>query len=375
MERKERIKNFNQFINENKFEGYTEQEKQTVVFEYFKQKYMDQSLIDYPDRTNRTPDDKIKKFQKNCEDMIYIIKLFGAFQITKNELEEQLKEIKKEIPHDDCEELFYYFMHVTKSQSEKQHQYRVLSEVLKSLIDDIPGFESKMDLPTKIYNIDRGEPNDGGFEMTSVSSREFKPQSVKDREQKERKQKEDEFRNKYPNPYGGKPCSYDELPDFDFKSICDILRYNVFEVISDIQIPDLTHFKSKFTSIFPKDSKLVKNYPTNITEDGDVDEQNFENMGEFIILGENSISVCGGGDWQLPARFSLKVNKNGEVEAFDVEKDCSFEDGDLDFKEVCELFGLNFSDYDFESKKQTEFDKFYQDLVKNKDYKIPGEAE
>lgn len=64
----------------------------------------------------------------------------------------------------------------------------------------------------------------------------------------------------------------------------------------------------------------------------------------------------------------VKVNEDNEIEYYDIENDCCINDNDD--SNFYTIFRLNKKDYDFNSNSEAEFERFYKDCVKNKDYKI-----
>lgn len=329
-----------------KFKDYNREEQREIVFELIRQKYL------YEPNLNN--------FANNCKTMQTLIKGFESGQINADDLKSKFQDFynkNKKV----AEEILYYFYNIVEGVAEKSEPTRStifnkVGKIIKDVID-VETISNTIQPPEdKMGKMDN---NGGGFALVSYS--------------------------KYPAPASYvAPPPPPPIHDFknpyvskDFQSICDYVRYKFFDVLEDHSQHDREYFKGladldqiTITEILP-DSDEVVNFPQCETEDGDTEDLDFENYGDFVINNENSVTFSGGGDWQEPQTFSLKV-KNGKIKAYDIYE--GYDDGDYDakgiLKVICKLFGLNRKNYNVKSEDPSSLKQLYDDMVQNKDYKI-----
>ncbi len=330
-----------------KFKDYDKNEQREIVFEIIRQKYL------------HSP--QMNNFGENCKWVSNVIKNYTADKITEDELKMHLEtnfynRINKKL----AEEVLFYFYHIADSVHDKSvgvdwpkaYQFQRVCKVISEIID-IDDLNNKVEPPEdKISSID----NSGGFTMVS-SGRYPAPSSYTPPPPP---QPMHDFKNPYTNK--------------DFKSICDYIRWKIFDALEGSSIENFEDLSDEIdpTSLIPDSDEFI-NFPQCEDEDGEKEDLDFENPGDFIINNENSITFGGGGDWQEPQTFSFKLEKNGKIKAFDIHDDYNSDnwssDASMILEIICKLFGLN-PNYNPESTDPKDMVRLYNDMVKNKDFKL-----
>jgi hypothetical protein len=328
-----------------KFKDYNRAEQREIVFEIIRQKYL------YEPQLNN--------FGENCKYISGIIKSFESGQLDKDDLANFLEDFYKKNEKSIAEEVLFYFFIISEGVAEqtKKSRYKLVCEAIKKIIN-VDAIQSTIEPPEEKMGKPEGGSN-GGFTMISYS--------------------------KYPSPEGYTPpppppplhTFKNPYTSKDFKSICDYVRYKIFEEIIGNKIEtleDLGDLDPAYS--FIPDSDEFINFPQCEDEDGDKEDLDFENPGDFIINNENSITFGGGGDWQEPQTFSFKLEKNGKIKAFDIEdgySDNENYDAEGIIKIISKLFGLNRKDYNPESTDPNDLVTLYKDMIANKDFKLNPE--
>ena len=326
-----------------KFKDYNENEQREIVYEIIRQKYMH--------------DPNLNNFQNNTKFITNLIKGLLTDQISADLVQTKLEELYSKVKKSVGDEILYYFYNVVEGSAEraepvKASKFNILSKIISKIID-VNAISNTITPPEdKINDIDH---NNGGFSMISYG--------------------------KYPSPASYiPPPPPPPLHDFknpyetkDFKSICDYMRYKIFDEIIGEKcetIEDLENITTAY-NLMPDSDEFV-NFPQVTDEDGDKEDLDFENPGDFIINDENSITFGGGGDWQEPQTFSFKLDK-GKIKAFDIQdgySDNSSGGSEEILKIICELFGLDIENYTIDGTDPNELATLYSDMVKNKDFKL-----
>jgi hypothetical protein len=326
-----------------KFKDYNKNEQREIVFEIIRQKYL------------HSP--KLNNFGDNCKWVSNVINNYVADKIDVKELKTHLEtnfynRINKKI----AEEVLFYFYHIAdgvieKSTPDKAKKFSKVGEIIGEIID-IDDLNDKVEPPEdKISSID----NSGGFTMVS-SGRYPSPSSYTP-------PPPPPPMHNFKNPYTNK----------DFKTICEFLRNKLFDLIIDEEPNTIEDLENISPSYLVPDSNECDTFPQVKDEDGDTEDLDFENPGDFIIDDENCMSFSGGGDWQEPLEFSMKM-QNGKIKAFNIQEgynDSDYESGSvMIMKIVCKLFGLDINDYPIDGTDPKDMARLYNDMVKNKDYKL-----
>ena len=337
-----------------KFKDYNKNEQREIVFEIIRQKYMyDQSLND---------------FGKNCKILTTFVRGFCQNnQITSDQLKTQLDDFYKSINKDDAEEVLFYFYNIVEGLIEKAdpstaNRYSIFNKMIENLIN-VDAIRNTIETPEdKISNVDRG--SGGGFSMVGMNKYPAPSSYVEP-------PPPPYIHNNLKNPY------YEEGNHLDVSnmSICDYMRFKIFDTIKDEKIEDLMGLEDIDASYLVPGPDEFINFPQVKLEESDdeYEDLDFENSGDFVINNENSITFGGGGDWQDPKTFTMKM-VNGKVKAFDIHDDydeCGYGAEEI-IRIICELFGLKKKNYDPDSEDPNDFVKLYNDMVKNKDFKLPS---
>jgi len=329
---------------EHKFEDYNKKEQRDIIFEIIRQKY-----INDPDMNG---------FGKNTKYMIKVLKDFESDNISQESAKQKIVDFYDYFNTEIASEVLFYFYHIAEGVAEdstgiKSEKYRKVCEIISNIIN-IDDLKKRVQPPEdKLTNTDK---SNGGF-VVQTYSRYPDPKSYV------APTKPPKVHN-FPNPYINK----------DFKSICDYVRYKFFELMEESHIENFQNLDAEISvSYLVPDSDEFINFPQ-VEYDGEEEDLDFENTGDFIINDENSITFGGGGDWQEPKTFSFKLEKNGKVKAFDIVDD--YDDSnwtsnpEMILKVICKLFGLNIKNYNPDSVNPDDVKLLYDDMVANKDYKL-----
>jgi len=327
-----------------KFNDYNSKEQREIVFEIIRQKYIHNQGLN--------------NFGNNCAFMVNLIKSFEAGQINDEDLKTKLEEFHNKNRKDIAEEVLFYFYNIAEGMADsadpaKASKFIIFGKIIKKIID-VDAISNTIQTPDdKMGDIDRGN---GGFVLQSYS--------------------------KYPSPAGYTPppppppahSFKNPYTSKDFKSICDYMRYKIFDEFEHIMIANFEDLEDSIepTYLIPDSDEFI-NFPQWTDEDGDKEDLDFENPGDFIINDENSITFGGCGDWQEPQTFSFKLEKNGKIKAFDIEDGYSDQDSygvENVIRIICELFGLNKNNYNINSTDPADMLTLYNDMVANKDFKL-----
>lgn len=330
---------------EHKFEDYDKKEQREIIFEIIRQKYL------------KSPD--MNGFSKKCNYMIKILKDFESGNITETSTKQKIVYFYDYFSQEIANEVLFYFYHIAEgvvedSTGEKSERYGKICDIISNIIN-IDDLKKRIIVPEdKLSSTDNSH---SGFSLQSYSrfpapnSYVAPPKPPK--------------LHKFTNPYINK----------DFKSICDYVRYKMFDLFHDTD--DIENFEDlndviSVVDLVPDGDDFI-NFPQ-VDYDGEMEDLDFENPGDFIINDENSITFGGGGDWQEPKTFSFKLEKNGKVKAFNITDDSDdnnwTSNPEMILKVICKLFGLNINNYNPDSVNPDDLKRLYDDMVANKDYKL-----
>ena len=326
-----------------KFSDYNRNEQREIIFEIIKQKYL------------HNP--KLNNFGSNCAMFANSIKEFEADKILQSELTDRFKKFYINNNKDIADEVLFYFYNVAEAVADKypakKLKYSKICDIIKDIIDVDKLTNEVVPPEDKMGSSDK---TSGVFVLTGYNSY-HKPKSYVEP----------------PEPPSIHNFSNNPIPANTYETMCDWVRWKIFELFKEDArflkaLKDLGNISME--SLIP-DPDQVENFPQCTDEDGNKEDLDFENPGDYIINHENSITFGGGGDWQDPQTFSIKV-KNGKFKAFDIEDD--YDDNGANGAEatinvICKLFGL-VDNYDWNSKNQQDLARLYRDMVKNKDFKL-----
>jgi hypothetical protein len=289
--------------------------------------------------------------------MTDIFKEYENGTIDTAEVTKRIGDFYDDNTQENAEEVLFYFYNIAeavggKSDPAKANKYFQIAEIISTNFINVSAIESKIVPPQdKMGDVDPGRP--GGFSVVTYGKypapKSYTPPPPPP------------SKHNFTNPYTNK----------NFQSICDWVRSKLFDMFIEDHIETIEDFDgSSITELVP-DSNEFENFPQWVDEDGESEDLDFENPGDYVINNENSITFGGGGDWQEPKTFSMKI-ENGKIKAFDIHDDYDDNEygGIVILKTICKIFGLDINNYDIDSTDPKDLDRLYNDMVKNKDYKL-----
>lgn len=327
-----------------KFGDYSRNEQREIIFEIIKQKYL------------HNP--QLNNFGTNCAMFANLIKDFDAGLLLQSELTDKFKDFYNKNTKTIADEVLFYFYNVAEAIADKypakKLKYSKICDIIKDIID-IDALTKEVTPPED--KMGKSDATSGGFVLTGYNSYP-KPKSYVEP----------------PEPPSIHNFSNNPIPENTYKTMCDWVRWRIFDLfkVDARRLKTLKDLGGIYMAELIPDSNQVENFPQCTDEDGEKEDLDFENPGVYIINHENSITFGGGGDWQEPQTFSVKV-QNGKFKAFDIQDD--YDDGggydaEATLKVICKLFGLDIDNYDLKSTNQQDLARLYRDMVKNKDYKL-----
>ena len=327
-----------------KFEDYNRNEQREIVYEVIRQKYLH--------------DQQLNNFGNNCKLISDTIRSFESGTLVANEVKTKFQDFYNQNKKEIADEVLFYFYNVADGVAEKfpskTGTFKKICDILKDIID-VDAIGKTITPPED--KMGPADSSSGGFTMIPYT--------------------------KYPTPksYVAPPPpspTHDfknPYPSLVYKSICDWVRYKIFDIFEQESnlLKGMDDLEVIYLSELIPDSNQVESFPQASDGNGGKEDLDFENPGDFVINNENSITFGGGGDWQEPMTFSLKVLPSGKIKAFDIHDDYNDDDdygakGIL--KLICKIFGLDINNYDVESEDPNDLARLFADMVANKDFKL-----